>query len=365
MYETSTPQYESRHRLTWAARYPLKPGRDVASRRGLLVQIADTAISGEYWVSQEKLAERMGLTVRHLRRKLVKLCAEGVLQAHPRGYKQTTVYTLMRLDEVAQHGDFLPLNGDATSDRTSRPSQIPPPFDRTSRSSQIGLTGPPGPLATGPPGPPKEVISQEYIKREAAAAAPPSGDPVRFAHPLQRSYAEGVAAPSQDAAPAAAAADFVSDSSTDTDTRHVCPKCENTWPKQYGPVCFTCKCNVERYQRREKLHTKILEDARLFDEAHPPAPPPPPVSKTALRLNNASGGRLPESWLYHQNLKTLIANRDFREVCGIVGGIEASKLPEPKAFFDAYDQHLEAHNQGEAELKALGSKSSRHSRQAA
>ena len=32
--ETSTQQYESRHRLTWAARYPLKPGRDVASRRG-------------------------------------------------------------------------------------------------------------------------------------------------------------------------------------------------------------------------------------------------------------------------------------------------------------------------------------------
>ena len=186
MYETSTPQYESRHRLTWAARYPLKPGRDVASRRGLLVQIADTAISGEYWVSQAKLAERMGLTVRHLRRKLVKLCAEGVLQAHPRGYKQTTVYTLMRLDEVAQHGDFLPLNGDATSDRTSRPSQIPPPFDRTSRPSQIGLTGPPGPLATGPPGPPKEAISQEYIKREAAAAAaPPSGTPFASLTPFK------------------------------------------------------------------------------------------------------------------------------------------------------------------------------------
>ena len=136
MYETSSKQYASRHRLTWAARYPLKPGRDVASRRGLLVQIADTAISGEYWVSQEKLAERMGLTVRGLRMKLVKLCAEGALRARPRGYKQTTIYTLMRLDEVAHHGDFLPLNGDATSDRNSS-------------SSQIGLTGTPVPLATG------------------------------------------------------------------------------------------------------------------------------------------------------------------------------------------------------------------------
>ena len=113
--ETSKKQYESRHRLTWAARYPLKPGRDVASRRGLLVQLADTAVTGEYWVSQEKLAERMGLTVRHLRRKLVKLCAEGALRARPRGYKKTTVYTLMRLGEVAHHGDFLPSARDATS----------------------------------------------------------------------------------------------------------------------------------------------------------------------------------------------------------------------------------------------------------
>ena len=142
--ETETPrkQYQSRHRLIWAARYPLKPGRDVASRRGLLVQIADTAITGEYWASQAKLAERMGLTVRGLRRKLAKLCAEGVLRAQPRGFKKTTVFTLMRLDEVVKHGDFLPLNEmrmhmqkRAEAERNSRPSQPPPPFERTARPS--------------------------------------------------------------------------------------------------------------------------------------------------------------------------------------------------------------------------------------
>ena len=66
--ETSKKKYDSRHRLTWAARYPLKPGRDVASRRCLLLLIADTAITGEYWMSQEKLAERLGLTARSARK---------------------------------------------------------------------------------------------------------------------------------------------------------------------------------------------------------------------------------------------------------------------------------------------------------
>ncbi len=170
MYETSTQQYESRHRLTWAARYPLKPGRDVASRRGLLVQIADTAVSGQYWVTQAKLAERMGLTVRGLRMKLAKLCAEGALRARPRGFKQTTVYTLMRLDEVAEHGDFLPLDDTLSEvDRDSSSSQTTPPVDRNSSSSQNGLTGTTVPLATGTPVPPKDVISKEEIKKEVKA----------------------------------------------------------------------------------------------------------------------------------------------------------------------------------------------------
>ena len=98
-----------------------------------------------------------------------------------------------------------------------------------------------------------------------------------------------------------------------------------------------------------------MEEAKRWDEAHPLAPPPPPISGTALKLNDYTGGRLPESWLHHKGLKHLIGKRDFREVCDIVGGIAASKLPDPKAFFDAYDQHLEEHNQGEAELNALAS----------
>ena len=91
-YTPSPPakQYESRHRLTWAARYPLKPGADLRTRQAILLQIADTAISGQYYEPQAKLAERVGMSVRGVRKTLAKLCAEGALWARPRGFKRTT-----------------------------------------------------------------------------------------------------------------------------------------------------------------------------------------------------------------------------------------------------------------------------------
>ena len=81
--------------------------------------------------------------------------------------------------------------------------------------------------------------------------------------------------------------------------------------------------------------------------------PAPPVSQTALTLNDCTGGRLPQSWLSHQNLKLLIDSRDFVELCDIVAGIQAFKLPAPEAFFANYAQHLREHQLGEAELKAM------------
>ena len=59
---TETKPYETRHRLTWAAHYPLLPGRDIMSRRGLLVLIAECSLSGSYYESQERLAERAGIS---------------------------------------------------------------------------------------------------------------------------------------------------------------------------------------------------------------------------------------------------------------------------------------------------------------
>ena len=130
---TQPKPYESRHRLTWAAHYPLLPGADRCTRQALLLQIADAAVTGHYFESQKKLAERVGLSDRSVRRALAKLVAEGALSARSRGFKKTTRYTLMRLDEVAKHGDFLPVERTPTSAQTTEP----PPFERTPTSARI------------------------------------------------------------------------------------------------------------------------------------------------------------------------------------------------------------------------------------
>ena len=358
--ETSKKKYDSRHRLTWAARYPLKPGRDVASRRGLLLLIADTAITGEYWISQEKLAERLGLTARSARRKLVKLCAEGALRAHPRGFKQTTIYTLMRLGEVEKYGDFLPLEEatrTALADRTSTSSQQPPPpFDRTSTSSRDRTSTSSQNGLTGHQRPPKEAIREEHIREEEAAAAetPTSADSVTAS-----------------ARPAAAAA--ASNSSTipkdQTAARHACPKCERTWPKQCGPICYVCDTPQ---QRRADRNRKVLgfteqtfeervaeldaEEAAEKEAAPAPAPPaplPPPAppsgSKTTRRLRAAGYGA---AWLNHQGLDQLIGNRDLKEVCELMYAMGSRLPPEPEDFFEDYDRHLQEHKQLEADYLA-------------
>ena len=359
--ETSKKQYESRHRLTWAARYPLKPGRDVASRRGLLLLIADTAITGEYWMSQEKLADQLGLTARSARRILVKLCAEGALRAQHRGYRQTNIYTLMRLGEVEQHGDFLPLS------------------DRTSTSSQNGMTGhqrPPmtghqRPVVTGHQRPPKEAIREEDIKQEeaAAAASPTSADSVTAS-----------------ARPAAAAALNSSTNPKDqTAARHACPNCERTWPKHYGPVCYVCDTSQQRRADRNRkvlgFFTEQTFEERVAEldaeeaaekEAAPapaapaaapaapaaaPAAPARPVSKTTRRLRAQARGA---AWLDHQGLDRLIGDRDLKEVCELMRAMSGRMLPEPEDFFEDYDRHLQEHKQLEVDYLAPFPKPANH-----
>ena len=138
-----TKPYETRHRLTWAARHPLKPGADLRTRQAILLQIADTAISGQYYEPQAKLAERVGMSVRGVQKALEKLCSEGALRAHRRGFKKTTRYTLMRLAEVAEHGDFLPSGEVSDSTFETNPSSPqtpnPPPFETNPSSPRIAF----------------------------------------------------------------------------------------------------------------------------------------------------------------------------------------------------------------------------------
>ena len=144
--------------------------------------------------------------------------------------------------------------------------------------------------------------------------------------------------------PAAAAANPLSTPASKNQTqRHTCPECANTWPKQYGAICFKCQCDVERAQRRKEELAKIEEDSRLYEEAHR-------VSETAQTLNRAVGGMLPSSWLHHQDLKPLIEERDFEEVCEVVLGMRSPMLlPEPEKFFAAYSQHRQEHKQVQEE----------------
>ena len=137
---TPAKKFDSRHRLVWAAHYPLLPGRDLTTRQALLLQISDAAITGQYFESQKKLAGRVGLSVRSVARLLAKLCAEGALTARSRGFKKTTIYTLMRLPEVEKHGDFLPPGEASASPLETNPSSPQttksPPLDMTPTSSQ-------------------------------------------------------------------------------------------------------------------------------------------------------------------------------------------------------------------------------------
>ena len=67
-------------------------------------------------------------------------------------------------------------------------------------------------------------------------------------------------------------------------------------------------------------------------------------------MNKAVGGMLPSSWLYHQDLKPLIEERDFEEVCEVVLGMRSPMLlPEPEKFFAAYSQHRQEHKQVQEE----------------
>ena len=165
---------------------------------------------------------------------------------------------------------------------------------------------------------------------------------------------------------AAAATHISTNTSKSEDERHTCPKCERTWPKQFGAVCYGCQCDVERAQARAQYAEEHLaeidaEEAaeRISEEAKPPPKPTakpiakPPPSKIAMRLSAALGGQLPDSWLHNQELSQLIGNRDFQEVCDIMVGIGMGKLQEPEKFFENFDQHLLAEQRAESDLKAL------------
>ena len=96
--------------------------------------------------------------------------------------------------------------------------------------------------------------------------------------------------------PAAAAANPLSTPTSKSQTaRHTCPKCERTWPKQFGSVCHKCQHDVDRAKRREeelaKWAKEMEEEDRPVYKAKPPAPH---VSETALKEYKRAQAELPE-----------------------------------------------------------------------
>ena len=231
----------------------------------------------------------------------------------------------------------------------------------------------PNPAESAPPNPAESAPQQSYLSEQSKEQSKKKQQQrVREREPRREKQH--------------AAAASNSSTNPEDQTRYTCPKCERTWPQQFGAVCFDC----DTYRRRKVNRSQALSDqnrrvlgltAQTFeerlaeidaeeaamkgtpsaDEAQaeeaeeaPPAPPAPPaVTETARTLSKHYTG-LPEAWLRHQDLKILIGTRDLKEVAEAIRGIRSLGLPGPESFFADYDRHLENRQkniQGEAEFE--------------
>ena len=296
-------QYQSRYRLTWAADFPLKPGRDIMSRRGLLVLIAQTAVRGEFWqaiktqeADRTDLAERAGLHEASVRRLLVKLCAEGALRGQARGYKRTTRYTLLRLDEVEQNGGkFLPAE---------------PPMEAQQRFPRTGAD---------------RASTRAYI-----------GDGLEPDQPgkngLERASTRG-------------REDLTARLHAPRKRLRDKEKKNRKYRKPNGLLDATAngapRLPSASIQTLSSFSSTEEEDTHLDQY---------PISSTARTLSDfVSGGTgrpLPGSWLFYPGLERQLDRRNFLEVGSILAGIlgrSGGALPEPEAFFQSYGQYRQVH----------------------
>ena len=296
-------QYESRHRFRWAADFPLKPGRDVMARRGLLALIADTAITGQFWQNLEKLSARAGISESGLRKLLVKLCAEGALKAQYRGYKRTTVYTLQRLAEVVQNGGaFLPAEEPAEP-----PKEAQQRFPRTSaRDSQNGFDRPYRDAYIGVP-------EGQATKRENGVDRPYRGAQTDLTVPI------GAA-------------------------KKRLREEEKKYRKPNGLLAAT----ANGAPRLPSASTQTLSSFSSTEEdTHPDERP---ISPAALELDSyltgGTGRPLPGSWLRYPGLERQMDRLGFIEVGSVLSDLarqNGGHLPEPEKFFGRFGAYRQIH----------------------
>ena len=97
--------------------------------------------------------------------------------------------------------------------------------------------------------------------------------------------ASGEASDEAPTTPAAAAANPLSTPTTKSQTgRHICPKCEHTWPKQHGSICYKCQHDVDRAKRRKEMIANWAKEVKEEDRpVYIANPPVPHVSETAQK----------------------------------------------------------------------------------
>ena len=345
--ETKPKQYQSRHRLAWAADFPLKPGRDIMSRRGLLVLIADTAITGQFWQNLKHLESRSGLNKSSLRALLVKLCAEGALRGQARGYKRTTRYTLQRLDEVEQNGGkFLPAEEPQQrfprtgADRLSTSAYIgagvEPDQARKNGLERLSTSGREN-LTACLPAPKKRVKDKEETGSTSTSN-------------------EVLDAPANGASrlPSASTQTPSSFSSTEEDTppegrspEPVSKRFPRTGKQAEVQTNGATAPSVRTNGNHPSKGRHCMDD---FDAAYEQYRKRPPISRAAAELNDyltgGTGRPLPGAWCRYPDLGRQMDRLGFIEVGSVLAELARTRggfLPEPEEFFGRFGQYRQIH----------------------
>ena len=259
-------------RFRWALSFP-----GIAPAAGkVLAALADHADQRKLtcFPSVETLARETQVSERGVRYALRKLEAAGAILTERSRGRSSSLYRLM----------------------------IPPTLQGLPRSTLQGLhpnparIAPPNPARIAPPNPARIApLNPARIAPQQSHSSEQSNKELLKQQQERAREASDEAPTTPAAAAAAAPIDSSSPTAKSQTARHTCPKCERTWPKQYGAICHKCQHDVDRAQRREeelaKLAKEMEEEDRPVYKAKPQAPH---VSETALKEYKRAQAELPE-----------------------------------------------------------------------